>query len=360
MGMFAAGGKLYFVTKADGNLNSIALTTSGPTGVPTVVDGPLVPNSGGNDWRSRALFIVPGNQTPQNTPPVASFPAPTCTDLVCTFDGTGSHDAEGPISSYAWNFGDTANNTASGATTQHTFTKAGTFQVALTVTDSGGLTNTQTRSVTVSVTQGNPITYVGSATGTANSKTPTVKVPSGVVAGDTLVLTAGMSNATSATAPAGWTQVGDLGTPATVSLRGKVWVKTATAADANSTVTVTQDAVHKAALAITVYRGAKAASVTATASADTNTTNHGAPTVAVPAGSWVLSFFTEKSATSNTWTAPSGTSSRAEIHSAASSAVSTLVVDSNGPRTGTVTGSVATTGTAASRGVNFTVVLSPN
>jgi PKD repeat protein len=361
MGMFAANGKLYFVTKADGNLNSMTLTSDGPTGVSTPIDGPLLP--GHNDWRARALFLVPGNQVPQNTPPTASF-TQSCTDLVCGFNGSGSHDAEGPIASYAWNFGDSnsgANNTATGQSASHTFSGAGTYQVTLTVTDSGGLTNSQTTPVTVAVNQANPITYVASATGTANSKTPTVKVPAGVVAGDTLVMTAGLSNATSATAPTGWAVAGDQGAPATgtVSLRGKVWVKTATATDANSTVTVTQDAIHKATLAISAYRGVSTAQVTTTASTDTNSTNHGTPTGPVPNGSWVVSFWTEKSATSNTWTTPGTVSKRAEIHSAASSAVSEVVADSNGPRNGTVNGTTATTATAASRGVNFSIVLPP-
>src|SRR5680860_1302819 len=51
LGTFAANGRLYFVTKADGNLNSIQLTSSGPSGLSTVVDSPTL---GGNDWRARA------------------------------------------------------------------------------------------------------------------------------------------------------------------------------------------------------------------------------------------------------------------------------------------------------------------
>jgi phosphatidylinositol-3-phosphatase len=62
-------------------------------------------------------------------------------------DGSTSSDAEGPISSYAWNFGDTA--TGTGVTASHTYAAAGTYNVTLTVTDSGGLTGTATHAVTV-------------------------------------------------------------------------------------------------------------------------------------------------------------------------------------------------------------------
>ena len=55
-GMFAASGKLYFVTTSTRNLNAIALAPSGPTGSATVVNGPA---TGGNDWRGQALFLGP-------------------------------------------------------------------------------------------------------------------------------------------------------------------------------------------------------------------------------------------------------------------------------------------------------------
>ncbi|HZJ06916.1 MAG TPA: PKD domain-containing protein [Nocardioidaceae bacterium] len=357
MGMFAASGKLYFVTKADGNLNSIDLTSTGPSGPSTVVDGPLVP-TGGNDWRARALFFVAGNQAPANTAPTASYTS-QCVDLVCTFNGSGSSDAEGPISNYAWDFGDPPGG--SGRVASHTFPTAGTYPVKLTVTDpgaNGGLTGSKTTDVVVTVTQASPITYIGSGTKSANIKAPAVIVPSTVRLGDTLVLTASMSNATAATsAPVGWSVVGDQ--TSTASLRSKVWVKSATAGDAGSSVPVTMDDVHKAALTVSAYRDVNAAAVSATASTDTNTTNHATPTTTVPAGSWVVSVWAEKTAASNTWTTPSTVSKRADIHSSAPSAVSEAVADTNGPRTGSVTGSTATTGVANARGVNWSIVLAP-
>ena len=59
-----------------------------------------------------------------NTPPVAAFTS-QCSGLTCTFNGTGSSDAEGPIASYQWTF---PGGTASGATAQHTFAGPGTLR----------------------------------------------------------------------------------------------------------------------------------------------------------------------------------------------------------------------------------------
>jgi len=82
-----------------------------------------------------------------NVAPTATF-ASSCTDLACTFDGTGSTDADGTITTYTWNFGD-GTPTTTGSTVNKTFTASGTYQVALTVTDNQGGTNTRTTPITV-------------------------------------------------------------------------------------------------------------------------------------------------------------------------------------------------------------------
>ncbi len=69
-----------------------------------------------------------------------------CTELGCGFDGTTSSDLEGPVT-YAWVFGDGA--TASTASPSHTFAASGAYDVKLTVTDAGGLSDTVTHQVTV-------------------------------------------------------------------------------------------------------------------------------------------------------------------------------------------------------------------
>ncbi len=82
---------------------------------------------------------------PENQAPIASFTF-ACTDLTCTFDGTGSSDPDGSISSHAWNFGD--GTTGSGATPVKTYLSEGTRTVTLTVTDNGGKTGATSQDVT--------------------------------------------------------------------------------------------------------------------------------------------------------------------------------------------------------------------
>lgn len=67
-----------------------------------------------------------------NILPVATFIA-SCSDLNCSFDATGSSDSDGAIVSYSWDFGD--GNNATGATPNHRYVNAGSYQVILTVTD---------------------------------------------------------------------------------------------------------------------------------------------------------------------------------------------------------------------------------
>ena len=102
-----------------------------------------------------------------NTPPTASFirnpqtgPAP----LDVAFDASSSSDPEGPLASYAWNFGDGA--TGTGVTASHTYTAVGNYIATLTVTDAGGLPATTTRTVTVTNAPNTPPTAAFSATPT--------------------------------------------------------------------------------------------------------------------------------------------------------------------------------------------------
>jgi PKD repeat protein len=81
-----------------------------------------------------------------NQPPNAVIGA-SCTDLACAFDGTGSNDPDGTVTSYAWDFGD--GTTGAGSIVSHAYAAAGTYPVRLTVTDDGGATGSVTRSTTV-------------------------------------------------------------------------------------------------------------------------------------------------------------------------------------------------------------------
>ncbi len=80
-----------------------------------------------------------------NQSPTAAFTW-SCTNLTCSFNGSGSNDPDGSISTYAWNFGD--GTSGSGVTTSRTYASAGTRTVTLVVTDNGGATGSTSQSVT--------------------------------------------------------------------------------------------------------------------------------------------------------------------------------------------------------------------
>lgn len=71
--------------------------------------------------------------------PVAAFDVQTSgilAPVTVTLDASASSDCDGSLTNYAWDFGD--GQTGQGATTNHTYTTAGTFTINLTVTDDSG------------------------------------------------------------------------------------------------------------------------------------------------------------------------------------------------------------------------------
>ena len=82
-----------------------------------------------------------------NQPPVARINGPTQAKVgeSVIFDSSGSHDPDGVIVSYIWDFGDNGQSKAAesgDSTVAHVYNAAGTYQVSLTVTDDGGLSAT--------------------------------------------------------------------------------------------------------------------------------------------------------------------------------------------------------------------------
>lgn len=89
-----------------------------------------------------------------NVRPIASFianPTTGTTPLDVDFDASASHDPDGTIDAYLWDFGD--GQTLSGVVTPtHQFTvqtDPDTFTVTLTVTDNLGATDTAVRAIGV-------------------------------------------------------------------------------------------------------------------------------------------------------------------------------------------------------------------
>jgi large repetitive protein len=205
--------------------------------------------------------------------------------------------------------------------------------------------------------------FVASASTAGNRTAHTVKVPTGVRAGDTLVLflTTNAVSSTISNTVAGWTLLQQKNGTDT---RGRAWTKQASATDAGSTVTVTTSAAAKSVISVSAYRSSLGSSkVTASGSAVVNAaaTRHTAPAVAVStAGSWLVSAWNEKSSTTVTWTAPNGTTVRTRAAGTGTGKVSGIVGDSNAPvATGTAAARTATTSASVGRSVEFSVVVAP-
>lgn len=90
--------------------------------------------------------VYQDDTTTSNKPPVASFTF-TVNDFYVEFNGSGSTDSDGSITSWQWNMGDS--NTVSGQYVSHIYAEAGVYLVQLTVTDNKGATNSQIKTVTV-------------------------------------------------------------------------------------------------------------------------------------------------------------------------------------------------------------------
>ncbi len=134
----------YLITWGDGNSNTTAMATHSYALAGTYAVSLLVRDNDGFT-SSSSWQVVVGDR-----PPVASFsyrPAmPTVRDPLL-FDASGSRDADGYITSYAWEFGDGA--TGSGSLANHTYTLAGDYYVTLTVTDDKGLRSSASQAIKV-------------------------------------------------------------------------------------------------------------------------------------------------------------------------------------------------------------------
>lgn len=105
-------------------------------------------DQGATATATRAITVAaPGSHTPPIAVVAATTPTVGVAPLAVSFTGVGSSDAQGPIASYAWDFGD--GGTAAGPTPQHTFTGYGTYVVTLTVSDGDGEIASSTVIVTV-------------------------------------------------------------------------------------------------------------------------------------------------------------------------------------------------------------------
>jgi len=431
-GMFLDGANLYVVSSTNGQLLRIGFVNGAPTGTSTVANTTL-------DWRGKAVFLA---SVLPNAAPTAAFTY-VCTGISCTFDGTGSADSDGTITSYEWTFGD--GEEAGSPTPEKDYLATGTYDVTLTVHDDGGLSGSVTQQVSVvkpnvpptaaftttcdfldcnldaststdsdgtvdayawdfgdgatdtgatpnhvyqspgsylvtlvvtdneaatddvSVTQvvvGAPapstVSYVGGAVNQGNVSTPNVTTPTTVSAGDrlVLVLTVNASNRVMS-APTGITDWTVLGTTTSGSMQTRVYTKTATAADADKKVTVPLDAAAKYTLTVADYSGVRPGLLVSADFAETVTqAGHTTPLVDAPAGSWVVSYWADKSSTTTGFALPGSVTGRHALCSTGTGHVCGSLADSGGSvPTGQYGGLVATADAASNNATTWSVIL---
>lgn len=350
-GTFFASDNLYWSNATSGDLHRLTWSDNGPvSGSDVIVSGPGID---GTSWKSGALFALPG--TVPNSPPNAVIGV-SCAGTACAFDGTGSTDADGMIVDYAWAFGD--GDTANGPMPSHTYELGGTYTVSLIVTDDDGATAPTSQPVTV--TPAAQVSSVGSARHQSDSSTlnQRVTVPPTVAAGDVMVMAMTMNSVSATIAdPAGWTRQG---TTVGAAMTTALWTRTAGATDAGSTVTVTTSGSVKSSLLLSAYRNAVVSPAgIAMANETTSSATHATPVLTAPAGSWLLSIWTDKTAATTSWTPPAGQSVEQTGAGTAAGHVSWLMTDSNGAVGGSVGGLAATANSPSVNATMISVVLAP-
>ncbi len=353
-GTFVAGNDLYWASAVWGDLRRMTFVDGVPSGtVTTASPGPF---SGGRDWRSRAMFLGPG----PNQAPTASFTA-SCAGRACSFDASGSTDADGSVTGYSWNFGD--GTTATGATATRTYPTDGVRSVTLTVTDDRGATAQTVQSVDATAPPAGTGIGLRAVVGTSARTVTTVSVtvPAAVAAGDGLVLVLSTSSDATGTAPAGFVLEGSQTSAANITTQ--VWSRPAVAGDAGTVLTVPLNKSAKVTLQLAAYSGTSATDPVAsvTGAIDVGGTAHTTPVATAAQGSWVLSIWSDKQAVARTWTPPAaGVVERSNLAGVGTGDMATLLADSGAPvPTGAVGGSTATVPAASNRATVFTVVLAP-
>jgi PKD repeat protein len=293
-----------------------------------------------------------------NVPPTAAFTT-TCAYLDCDFDASASTDSDGTVDEYAWDFGD--GETGTGSTPEHAYQLPGTYTATLVVTDNqAGTDETSSTTVVVGAPAASTVSYVGGAVNQGNVSTPNVTTPTTVSAGDRLVLaltlnasTRTMSDPTGIT---GWTV---LDTTTSGTMQTRVYTKIATAADANKRVTVPLDAAAKYTMTVGVYSGVRGGAIVHADFAETVVrSGHTTPLVVAPAGSWVISYWADKSAATTAFALPPSVTGRQALCSTGSGHVCSSLADSAGAvPTGQYGDLVATADTANGTATTWSIIL---
>ncbi|TQK71614.1 glycosyl hydrolase [Nocardioides sp. SLBN-35] len=203
------------------------------------------------------------------------------------------------------------------------------------------------------------ISFVASASSNANVTNHSVQVPGTVQSGDTLLLYFTANTApTSTSVPAGWTQVRSANLSTALS---RVWVRTATAGDAGSTVTVSNSSLTKGDLTVAAYRGPPGTpiDVSAVNAQASTTTQYVAPSVTpTRAGDWVVVYWADKSSTNTGHAIPASLTRRRTTTGTGGGHITATLADTNAAVALTPTGTYVATGSvASSQAISYTIAL---
>jgi len=155
--------------EGDGEIDSVAAVVDHVFDAPGYYDVTLTvtDDAGNQDTRVIRLQVgdaveIPSEEPPTASPstlqpPIADFafaPVEPISGQTIAFDASTSADFDGEIVAYAWDFDEDGETDATAIEAEYAFQTAGTYPVALTVTDDGGSTDTLTLEVVVLDTAG--------------------------------------------------------------------------------------------------------------------------------------------------------------------------------------------------------------
>ncbi len=206
------------------------------------------------------------------------------------------------------------------------------------------------------------IAFRASAQSAANKVTHSVTIPASVRAGDGLLLFVTRNNAAGAVPTlAGWKQVGNrLSRTDTQTI---LYSKVATASDAGKSQAITFSKRAKATLTLLAYAGTDAVDFIGTgfasAAETTKRTTHSTPGASVAiSGSYVVSYWADKSSASAGWTLPAGQTQRSTAIGTGSGHITSVASDLNAAApVGASPSRTATSSAPSIKATMWTVVL---
>ncbi len=298
-----------------------------------------------------------------NLLPTASF-TKSCYGLTCGFDSSASADADGSLTRFLWDFGD--GQTSESANPSHSYAAPGTYNVRLTVTDNQAASDNETQQLTVEEAPPveSPVEFVDSAVATGNNTKPTVTVPAAAAPGDRLVMVLGYNNLArtvlTPTGVTGWTRLDSVSAG---SMGSVAWTKVVQPGDPGTPVVTPLSGSAKYTISLASYTGVlETPGVAFAHGTDLSLTEtRFTPAVSAPAGSWVVSYWADKSSTTTAWTPDGAVATRETACGADGGRICSALADSGTPLPPSSYGNIpATTNAPSDAATMWSFVLAPS